>query len=99
MGRGEVSKKRRDIRTQENRDPVILKNWRRDHSRESRVDTCQENPQSRNLENRSSRARRNLVIRNRDPRIRDNIWTIYIRGHVAEICTIGESPNKEQVHR
>jgi hypothetical protein len=95
MGRGEVPKKRRDIRTQENRDPVILENPRRDHSRESRVDTCQEIPQSRNSENRSSRARRNLVTRNRDPRIRDKIRTVYISGHVAEICTIGESPDKE----
>ena len=95
MGRGEVPKRRRDIRTQENRDPVILENPRRDHSRKSWEDTCQNPGESRNLENRSSRACRNLVTRNRDPRIRDKIRTIYISGHVAEIYTIGESPNKE----
>jgi hypothetical protein len=32
MGRGEIPKKRRDIRTQENRDPVILEIPRIDHS-------------------------------------------------------------------
>jgi hypothetical protein len=41
MGRGEVPKKRRDIRTQENRDPVILEIPRIDLSRKSREDTCQ----------------------------------------------------------
>jgi hypothetical protein len=95
MGRGEVPRKHRDIRTQEDRDLVILKNPGRDHSHESQVDTCQEYPHNRNSENRSSRARRNLVIRNRDPRIRDKIQTIYITGHMAEICTIGESLDKE----
>jgi hypothetical protein len=95
MGRGEVPKKCRDIRAQENRDPVILENPRRDHSSESRVDMHQEIPQSQNSENRCSRARRNLVTRNRDLRIHDKIRTVYISGHVAETCTIGESPDKE----
>jgi hypothetical protein len=95
MGRGEVPKRRRDIRTQENRDPVILENPRRDHSRKSREDTCHNPGESRNSENRNFRARRNLVTRNRDPRIRDKIRTVYISGHVAEICAIGESPDKE----
>jgi hypothetical protein len=50
MGRGEVPKRRRDIRTQENRDPVILENPRRDHSRKSREDTCQNPGGSRKSE-------------------------------------------------
>jgi hypothetical protein len=78
MGRGEVPKKRRDIRTQENRDPVILENPRRDHNRKSREDMCQNPGGSWNSENRSSRARRNLVTRNRDPRIRDKIQTVHL---------------------
>jgi hypothetical protein len=55
MGRGEVSKKCRDIRNQENRDPVILENPRIDHSRKSREDTCQNPGGSRNSENRELR--------------------------------------------
>jgi hypothetical protein len=51
MGRGEVPRKRRDIRTQENRDPVILKNPRRDHSRKSRENTCHNPGESRRSEN------------------------------------------------
>jgi hypothetical protein len=78
MGRREVPKRRRDIRTKENRDPVILENLRRDHSRKSREDTCHNPGESRNSENRTSRARRNLVIRNRDPRIRDKIRTVHL---------------------
>ena len=78
MGRGEVPKKCRDIRTQENRDPVILEIPRIDLSHKSREDTCQNPGGSRNSENRSSRARRNLVTRNRDPRIHDKIWTVHL---------------------
>jgi hypothetical protein len=36
MGKGEVSKRRRDIRTKENRNSVILEKPRGDHSRKSR---------------------------------------------------------------
>jgi hypothetical protein len=55
-------------------------------------------------ENRSSRAHRDLVTRNRDPRFRDKIWTVHIRGHVAEICHRGKSrqgvsPSVFEVHR
>ena len=53
MGRGEVPKRHRDIRSQENQDLAILEIPRRDNSRESWVDTCQEIPQSQKSENRS----------------------------------------------
>jgi hypothetical protein len=94
MGRGEVLKRCRDIRTQENRDPVILENARRHHSHKSREDRCHNPGESRNSENRNFRARRNLVTRNRDPRIHEKIRTIYISGHVEEICAIRDSLDK-----
>jgi hypothetical protein len=74
---------------------VILEIPRRDPSRESREDTYHNPRESQNSENQNFQARRNLVTRNRDPRIRDKIRTVYISGHVAEICAIGESPDKE----
>jgi hypothetical protein len=97
MGRGEVPKKCRDIRTQENRDLVILEILRRDPSHRIPRRTCVR------ILKRVSKTRgigflehlENLVARNRDPRISDKIWIIYISGHVADICTIGESPDKE----
>jgi hypothetical protein len=78
MGRGEVQERRWNIRSQENRDLVILEIPRRDHSCESRVDTCQEIPQSRKSENRNSRTHRDLVTWNRDPQFRDKIYTVHL---------------------
>jgi hypothetical protein len=97
MGRGEVPKKCRDIRTQENQDPVILEIPRRDPSCRTPRRTC-----VRILE-RVSKTRgigvlehlENIVARNRDSQISDKIQTVYISGNVEEICTIGESPDKE----
>jgi hypothetical protein len=94
MGRGEVPKKRRDIRTQENRDPVILEIPRIDLSRKSREDTCHNPRESRNSENRSSRARRNLVTRNRDPRIRDKIRTVHLVDTCQRSAPSGKVPTR-----
>jgi hypothetical protein len=40
-------------------------------------------PESRGSENRSFRAQRNLVIRNRDPRFTDKIRTVHWVEHVS----------------
>jgi hypothetical protein len=96
MGRGEVPERRRDIRSQENRDLAILEIPRRDHSRESRVDTCQEIPQSRKSENRSSRTHRDLVTRNRDPRFRDKIWTVHLVDTWQRSAPSGKVPTRSE---
>jgi hypothetical protein len=46
-------------------------------------DACQEIQRSRASENRSFRAQRNLVIRNRDPRFTDKIRTVHWVEHVS----------------
>jgi hypothetical protein len=104
MVRGEVPKRHRDIRTQENRDPVILENPKGDHSRKSREDTCHNPGESRNSENQSFRARRNLVTRNRDPRISDKIRTVHLvdtwqRSAPLGKSRKGENPPVIEVHR
>ena len=96
MGRGEVPKRRRDIRTKENREPVILENPRRDHSRKSREDTCQNPGESRNSENRSSRARRNIVTRKHDQRIHDKIRTIHLVDTWQRSAPSGKVPTRSK---
>jgi hypothetical protein len=96
MGRGEVSKGRRDIRTQEDRDPVISKTRGGIIAVEFKEDTCQNPGGSRNSENRSSRARRNLVTRNRDPRIRDKIRTVHLVDTWQRSAPSGKVPTRSE---
>jgi hypothetical protein len=96
MGRGEVPERRRDIRSQENRDLVILEIPRRDHSRESRVDTCQEIPQSREIgESEFSNTKRSRHTESRSA-ISRQIWTVHLVDTWQRSAPSGKVPTRSK---
>jgi hypothetical protein len=95
MGRGEVPERRRNFRSQENRDLVILENPRRDHSRRIPRRT-----RVRILERVGTRrigVLEHVEILSHEIAIRDFATRSgpFILGNTWQRSAIGESPDKE----